>query len=162
MFTTENEKEYFFKEISKKTKVLEYGSGQSTKEIAEICDSIVSIEHQKEWYDINNQNKSDNCKLVLKEPDLPYVEGTTCGTYEEFKSYVESPIEFGPYDVILIDGRARVACASICDKLSHKDTIIFIHDFTRVEYQESLKFLELIGMVETMTKFKLKNNDTVI
>ncbi len=156
MFTTEKEKEYFFKEITKKTKVLEYGSGYSTKEISKICELIISVEHQKKWYDINNLDKSSNCKLLFKEPDLPYVEGITCGSYEEFKTYIESPIEFGPYDVILIDGRARVACSSICDKLSHKDTIIFIHDFNRPEYQESLKYLELIGVEETMAKFKLK------
>ena len=32
-------------------------------------------------------------------------------------------------DIILIDGRARVACASKCHLLGHKDTLVFFHDF---------------------------------
>ena len=73
-----------------------------------------------------------------------------------FKDYIESPIEYGPFDIILIDGRARVSCSSICKLLSHENTIIFIHDFHRPEYQEALKYLELIDSVKTMSKFKLK------
>ena len=76
--------------------------------------------------------------------------------YDEFKDYIESPIEYGPFDIILIDGRARVSCSSICKLLSHENTIIFIHDFHRPEYQEALKYLELIDSVKTMSKFKLK------
>jgi hypothetical protein len=47
MFTDKDEEEFFFKEITKNSKVLEYGSGISTIEIANKCKSIVSIEHQK-------------------------------------------------------------------------------------------------------------------
>ena len=60
------------------------------------------------------------------------------------------------FDIILIDGRARVSCSSICNKLSHDNTIIFIHDFDRPEYQEALNYLELIIQVGTMAKFKIK------
>jgi hypothetical protein len=60
--------------------------------------------------------------------------------------------------VIFIDGRARVGCASICKKLGHKDTIVFIHDFERPEYQEALKYLELISVVDKMAKLKITFN----
>ena len=40
--------------------------------------------------------------------------------------------------------------------MAHDNTIIFIHDFHREEYQEALNYLELIGQVGTMAKFKLK------
>jgi len=135
MFTTTNESVFFLAEIDKTKKVLEYGSGQSTFEIADKCLNIISIEHQEDWY-----NK----------------EGGHCGTYEEFKSYIEAPLDKGPFDVILIDGRARVSCASVVKLMSHDNTIIFIHDFNRPEYQDALNFLELVEQVGTMAKFKLK------
>jgi hypothetical protein len=156
MFVNENEEKFFFMGINDTNKVLEYGSGASTIKIAEKCKSILSIEHQKNWYDSNINNLPENCELLLREPDLPYTEGGHCGTYDEFKSYIEVPISKGPFDVIFIDGRARVCCASICNKMSHDDTIIFIHDFHREEYQEALNYLELIEQVDTMAKFKLK------
>jgi predicted O-methyltransferase YrrM len=156
MFTTPKELIFFFAEIDKNKKVLEYGSGQSTIEIASICNSIVSIEHQEEWYDKNIPLIPNNCEIILKKPNLPYIEGGHCGTYNEFRDYIEAPLSKGPFDVILIDGRARVACASICHKLCHENTIIFVHDFHRKEYQEILKYFDMIDIVETMGKFKIK------
>ena len=156
MFTQKNEEEFFFNEINKNSKVLEYGSGISTTEIANKCKTILSVEHQENWYNKMKNEIPNNCELIFKSPDLPYIEGGHCGTYEEFKSYIEAPINNGPFDVILIDGIARVSCASICHKISHENTIVFIHDYHREEYQEALNYLELINQVGTMAKFKVK------
>ena len=155
MFTTEAESRFLLSEINGNKKVLEYGSGESTFEIANICREVISIEHDKQWYEKNINDIPNNCKLFLVEPDLPYY-GNHCGTYDEFKSYIEYPIQFAPFDIIFIDGRARVGCSSICKLLGDKNTIIFIHDFDRHEYQESLNYLELIDIVGTMGKFKIK------
>lgn len=156
MFTTTQEKNFLFSFININSKVLEYGSGESTFEIANICKEIVSMEHNKVWYEKNIGRIPKNCNIFLIEPTLPYTEGFDCGTYEQFKDYIEYPTKFSPFDIIFIDGRARVGCSSICKLLSHKDTIVFIHDFDRQEYQESLKYLELLDMVGTMAKFKIK------
>jgi hypothetical protein len=156
MFTTQQESDFFISEITKTHRVLEYGSGESTIEIADKCLSILSIEHQKPWYDKLIELKPINCELVLREPNLPYKEGGHCGTYEQFKSYIEAPLNKGPFDIILIDGRARVACASIVKSITHDNTLIFIHDYDRPEYAEVLNYLELIGQVGTMGKFKIK------
>jgi hypothetical protein len=155
MFTTSAESAFFFADIDKNKKVLEYGSGQSTIEISEKCKEIISIEHQEEWYNKNISKKPSNCEIILRKPSLPYIEGFHDGTYDEFKDYIEVSLSRAPYDIILIDGRARVGCASICKLLGNKQTIVFIHDFERPEYQEALKFLELIGIVEKMAKFKI-------
>ena len=158
MFTQKNEKLFFISHINQDSKILEYGSGESTLEIAKIAKSIVSVEHQPLWYSktINLLSNNTNCKLLLKPPDKPYVEGGHCGTYDQFKNYVNAPISYAPYDIILIDGRARVACASKTKDLGINTTIVFIHDFDRPEYQEALRYLELIETVGTMAKFKIK------
>lgn len=156
MFTQKNEEDFFMSHINENSLILEYGSGISTNEIAKKCKSILSIEHQEEWYNKLKPQLLNNCEIILKKPDLPYIEGGHCGTYDEFKSYIEAPLGKGPFDIILIDGRARVSCASIVKSLSHDNTIIFIHDYDRPEYQDALNYLELIDQVGTMAKFKLK------
>ena len=155
MFTSEIEQSFFMNHLNSDMTVLEYGSGQSTKEIAQKVKSIVSVEHQVNWYNQLINEVPNNCKLLLKVPDTEYIEGGYCGTYEQFKSYIESPIKYGPYDLILIDGRARVSCASIVHKIAKNNTIIFVHDYHREEYKECEKYLKLIDMCETMAKFKL-------
>jgi len=156
MFTSSLEEEFFMSHIDSEKNVLEYGSGHSTIQIGNACKTIISVEHQLAWFNRIKTLVSDNCTLIFKQPNLPYSEGAHCGTYEEFKDYVEAPLTYAPFDVILIDGRARVACSSICNKLGHKDTIVFIHDFDRIEYQTALEYLELIKVVENMAKFKIK------
>jgi len=156
MFTQKNEEVFFMSHITNDSKILEYGSGISTNEIAKKCKTILSIEHQEEWYNKLKNQLLPNCEIILKKPDLPYTEGGHCGTYDEFKSYIEAPLSKGPFDIILIDGRARVSCASIVKLISHENTIIFIHDFHREEYKEALNYLELVEQVETMAKFKIK------
>jgi hypothetical protein len=162
MFTTNDESNFFLKHIEKNHKVLEYGSGQSTSEIATRCEKLISIEHQKSWYNQVINSVPSNVTLILAEPDEIYLENTyNCGSYNQFKSYINSPIEYGKFDIILIDGRARVECAKFCRYISKDNTLIFIHDFTsRLEnhnYKEALRYLELIDSVGDMSKFKLKN-----
>jgi hypothetical protein len=65
--------------------------------------------------------------------------------YEQFKDYVEYPKTNNlKFNRVLIDGRARKYCAkSIYDMVSD-DTIIFIHDFNRLDYQKTLKYYDVI------------------
>jgi|LakMenEpi03Aug12_release.lakeMendotaPanAssembly.Ray.scaffolds.fasta_scaffold323970_3 hypothetical protein len=158
MFTTNEEKNFFMSHIDGTKKVLEYGSGSSTIQIGKKCKFIVSVEHQENWYNKINIELPSNAEILFRLPSLPYIEGGHDGTYDEFKSYVEAPLGKGTFDVILIDGRARVSCASIAHKLSNDKTVIFIHDFDRPEYQEVLNYLEYMEQIGTMAKFILKNN----
>lgn len=157
MFTNTKEQEFFLSHLQPQYRVLEYGSGYSTNEIAQYVKEIISIEHQHEWYNTLINQIPENCTLILSPPNLPYIEGGHDGTYDEFKNYIESPLDKGVFDIILIDGRARTSCASVCKTISHSDTLIFIHDFQRPEYQEALNYLELIDIIDTMAKFKIKN-----
>lgn len=156
MFANKSEEFFFMSHIDETKKVLEYGSGYSTIEIANRCKTIVSVEHQENWYKDISKKKPNNCTLIYSAPDLDYTEGGDDGSYEEFYTYVNSPLNYAPFDVILIDGRARVSCASICNLLGNENTIVFIHDFFRPEYKKALEFLELLESVDTMSKFKIK------
>lgn len=162
--TYDQEKEFLHSSINLKSNVLEYGSGRSTIELSKISKSVTSVEHQRVWYDELIKNKPINVDLILAEPDLPYIEGPHAnqrssgndGTYEEFKTYIKSPLCKSPYDVIIIDGRARIECAKLCAKLAHKNSYIYVHDFGREEYKPILDILKHIDSVQRMFRFKLK------
>lgn len=156
MFTSKEEQDFFMSHLDENTRVLEYGSGESTIEISKIVKKIVSIEHQKVWYDKVKSISPSNCDLILQIPDEVYDEGGLDGTYEQFKSYINSPVGMDTFDIILIDGRARVECAKVCSKFSNENTIIFVHDFFREEYQEIKNFLDIVEIKGTMAKFKIK------
>lgn len=157
MFARIAEQNFLLFHIDENKTVLEYGSGESTIEIANICKNIVSVEHQKSWYDQLMLSIPSNCVLILKEPNAYFAESGDDGTYEQFHEYVRCPLSYGNFDIILIDGRARMACASVCNMMGHKDTLIFIHDFHREEYRGCLEFFDLIELVDTMAKFKMKS-----
>ena len=104
--------------------VFEYGSGLSTLYFSEKVNKIVSIEHDKEWY-----NKTYD-KLKEKIPNLEYFliepEHLETGIKEQvnkiyqshlyqdfyFTKYVQSIDKYpdGHFDLVFIDGRARIGC----------------------------------------------------
>lgn len=159
------EQEFFLSHLKPHMRVLEYGSGASTLAIAPLVKSVLSIEHNHEWFFKVKDQLPGNAHTVLCLPDNEEYQDD--GTYSDFKTYIEYPLnlnlDLGPWDLIFIDGRARVACASICKHLGHKDTIVFIHDYNhpdekwrRPEYYEAEKYLERIDGIFTMWKFKIK------
>ena len=164
MFAKDKESEFFLKNINKNSIVLEYGSGESTIEIANLCKSVLSIEHNPKWYSIIKSQLPSNATIILKESNLPYIDGHADGTYQEFKDYIEAPLGYGKFDIILIDGRARLECAKFIKNVCHKNTIIFVHDFTsRVNnlqitpyYKDIFNYLDILESVQDMSKFKLK------
>jgi hypothetical protein len=123
---------------------------------------IISVEHNKEWAnEIQNKNIL-NATILYVPPDAPYVEGTeNDGLYFQFKSYIECPLKYGKFDVIFIDGRARVECAKVCKNLIlNPDCDIFVHDFfirqnTGENYKEILKYLKIIDSVGQMCRLRV-------
>ncbi len=49
--------------LSKEITVFEFGSGNSTLFFAERVKKVISIEHNKDWYQIVNKTKPDNVEL---------------------------------------------------------------------------------------------------
>jgi protein-L-isoaspartate O-methyltransferase len=162
--TEREEIDFVHSSIHLDSSVLEYGSGRSTIELSRIAKSVVSVEHQKAWHEELSKELPKNVNLILAEPDLDYIEGPHVnqrsegndGTYEEFETYIKSPLDKAPYDVIIIDGRARVDCAKLCTQLAHEKSYIFVHDFEREEYQPILDILQKVDSVGRMFRFKLK------
>jgi predicted O-methyltransferase YrrM len=159
---TENEQNFLRKNLNSTQRVLEWGCGASTIDISNIVNEVHSIEHNEDWYNKIKQELLNNTNvfLYLCQPDEKYVEGGHCGTFQQFETYVKKPLELGKFDLIFIDGRARIECAKICKDISHKDTLIFIHDYRgryEVEnYKEIENYLNFISEINNLAFFSIK------
>jgi len=103
--------------------VFEYGSGSSTRYWISMGCKVVSVEHDKDFFQKMQGVLTDKCdyKLIEPEPDLTI----NAKSYEipesykssdfdghSFESYVKA-IDIYPdnhFDVVVIDGRARPSC----------------------------------------------------
>jgi hypothetical protein len=162
MYTTEHEKNFVIKHLNKTQRLLEYGSGTSTELLAQYVNEIVSIEHNQEWATFVQNKNIPNAKIVYAPTDLPYIEGTPDdGSIFQFRTYVECPLKHEKFDVVFIDGRARVECAKFAKNIiKNPDCDIFIHDFfirqnSGENYKEILKYLKIIDSVQEMCRLRI-------
>lgn len=158
------EEDFLFEHLSKDMDVLEWGSGRSTLAIAKRVRSLVSIEHYHGYYiatkKLLNQNKITNVQLLFLPANNQPV-GESDGSYEDFTDYINA-VNDKRFDLIFVDGRARVACARKALELlrNHSNGLIFIHDYRhpkeiyrRPEYEVVETFLTPIKKVFAMQSF---------
>jgi hypothetical protein len=103
--------------LTAQTRVFEYGAGSSTSWFARHAKEIVAVEHDKEWF--GRVPQPMNGRILFR----PHT-GDWWGT-EEDHPYVRALADRAPWDVIVIDGIARTACARIAtDHLAHTGLVI--------------------------------------
>lgn len=113
-------------------RVFEYGSGNSTKWWAERAEEVVSVEHEKTWFDKVRSEMPGNVRLIYRD-----LKGN---------AYPDAIKEAdGLFDLVIIDGRKRVACSEACvEKLTERGVIIWDNS-ERVYYHEGIKELHKQG-----------------
>jgi len=99
-------------------KCFEWGSGGSTIWLGDRCESIVSVEHDSKWaLDIHRILPRGTYLLIPPEPPElgndkanpnHYRAGPVSGV--NFKAYATSIVGRGPFDLVMVDGRARASC----------------------------------------------------
>lgn len=109
--------------------VFEYGSGGSTLFWAASVRQVVSVEHDKEWFDrmqqVLNSRQQKHVTYLLREaqndPDFQkkdyrnpddYISSDNNYKGKNFESYVKTLDQYpdAGFDIIVIDGRARPSC----------------------------------------------------
>jgi len=124
----------FIKErLKKKHSVFEFGSGNSTYFYAKYAGSVVSVEHDKAWYDKLLSTKPINADLIFCELSR---DGEYCRTPVKLK---------GKYDIIIVDGRDRVNCCKQAVKSVSRSGVIVLDDSERDFYREGVNFLLFSG-----------------
>ena len=156
--------------------VLEYGSGGSTVFFPKFTPNIeawIAVEHNHWWE--AEVSKAVNKKYPEKFIHVACVPSTTgrwderTDTLEEdeiiFKRYVDYPSKREPfcYDIIIVDGVARIGCLTNVWKVSKKGTLVILHDSEREWYEPGVKALIKSGaeLVATFESFWNGNNKQI-
>lgn len=103
-----------------KKKVFEYGSGNSSIFWANRAMHVTAVESNKQWYEHVSRMSCHNLRLILESDKERYV--TSIGRYQD------------TFDLIVIDGQWRNACADICINYLTEDGMIVIDNSDRQYY----------------------------
>lgn len=120
------------KDKFKKLSVWEWGSGNSTMWWSKYSSSVTSVEYDKGWMDrVSEQIKKKNAKLIFSELDKNYP-----STILDSKK---------KYDVIVVDGRMRVECATNALKCLTKRGVIIWDNTDRERYKKGIDLIKKQG-----------------
>jgi protein O-GlcNAc transferase len=167
---TANEVAFLKEHMLKAESYLEFGSGRSTS----LAASIKSIRHIAS-VESDPQFVRDH---VLSHPEIQhavtanrlsfcYVRIGPTGMWghprdkTEFHMWPNYPLgqlQARSWNLILVDGRFRVACCLAAGLESPRDIPILLHDFYRPEYHYVLNFMERVAQVDTLIQLRLRPN----
>lgn len=115
--------------LNKDQSLFEFGSGYSTSFYSKLVNTVTSVEHNKEWFDLVIKKLPSNAELIFTEED---VDGNYCRSILKLNK---------KFDVIIVDGKDRVNCLrQSLDALSNNG-IIILDDSFRSEYKDGIEFL---------------------
>ena len=156
---TDKELKAFLHFMKKENIYFEFGSGASTNIASFYKLKSYSVESDKVWHQkLKDQNITAKYITVdLKSTQFGYPGKNT--TLEDWKKYIESYKDEYNADIILIDGRFRVACSLNIFSKIRNDTIVLIHDYkNRKEYHIIEKFYKKIESWNTLYAFIKRDN----
>jgi precorrin-6B methylase 2 len=123
--------DFFIPKLNKNLEIFEYGSGNSTIFLSKRVKSIISIEHNKEYYEYVKQQIDNN--VNLKYIPLDKYNG-------EYSKIVLKEQKF--FDVIIIDGRDRINCLKNSIQKLKDNGVLILDDSQRKNYQEAKEFMK--------------------
>jgi hypothetical protein len=102
--------------------VFEFGSGQSTVFFAQKCNSVTSLEHDVDWYDLIASSIPQNVSLLLSNSN-------------EKADYVGAiRRENKTYDVVVVDGKYRCESFAEATQWLSERGVLILDDSHRPEY----------------------------
>ena len=122
--------DFFIPKLNNTLEIFEYGSGNSTIFLSEKVKNIISIEHNKEWFEKMKFKLSKN--VNLKFVPLDKYGG-------EYSKVILKEDKL--FDVIIIDGRDRVNCIYNSIKKLKENGILILDDSQRTNYKKGIDFL---------------------
>jgi len=154
--------------ITKNTKILEFGSGYSTIFFDIRSDYVISIEHNKLWYEkILNLLQFNKNTYILKE--INYISKQPINnklynsdTLEELIGY---NIDYESLDIIIVDGIDRVNCVNDSYLKLKKGGLLILDDSNRIDNPDtdgSYKPIENLLINYEHLKFRSTNRNTDI
>ena len=159
-----NEINMFKTYLQKAAIYFEYGSGGSTYfAVNNGVKKIYSVESDPQWTDkLKQQLNNDIVSFIHIDIGSTGAWGypTTSDNISNYPLYSKAIDQITEkIDLVLVDGRFRVAC--ICRSLLKLDpnSFILVHDFwNRPQYHVVLPYLDVIDRVDSLAVFKPKSN----
>ena len=137
----------------------EFGSGGSTNVASFYNLTVYSVESDKMWHNKLKDSgiKANYITIDLKaHGHLGYPgKGTTV---EDWKKYIQAYKSEYIADIVLIDGRFRVACALDIFPKIRSYTIVLMHDYNRKYYHIVENYYIKIQMWDTLASFVKRPN----
>ena len=136
--------------LNNNTRYFEWGSGFTTKVSNNIVQTGISIEGSRDWFDqMKATYKENRTKITYvnigETKQFSWPLNTTLG-----HEYIKSIKTYDVQDVILVDGRWRVACAANAYSRLHENSILMVHDFNRPQYHVLLNIYQKIREIDTL------------
>jgi hypothetical protein len=121
--------DFIRKRVTRELTVFEFGSGGSTTWWANHVKNVVSVEHDRDWYE---KIKSLQCSNVrIFHVDLVYGGKYSNSTREHFDRF----------DIIVVDGRDRVNCIKNSIDSLKPTGIIILDNSDRRDYSDGIDYL---------------------
>lgn len=150
------EKELFRSILNRKSDqdYLEYGSGGSTVWACnnQNIKSVTSVEVDASWIEAIKQQSLITCPTFFN-PGYAYgAYGSPVDKTEKEKFEMYSAGITGLFDIVLVDGRFRVACAARAYNLLKEDGVLIMHDYieARKEYKNIEKLYEITHKADSL------------
>jgi hypothetical protein len=157
--------------LAGKRSYLEFGCGGSTMAVLDSpIRTITSIESDRAWIDklrtVGKVTEAEKTgRLKFHHVDLGPLTGW--GVPENDSKIRNWPAYYGNiwknadhvFDIILIDGRFRTACALMAVNFVHPDTTVLIHDYiNRPGYYVVERYYDTVGVKDTMVSLRRRPN----
>ncbi len=114
-------------------RILEWGTGHSTIIMKQLCPDaeIISIEHDKKFYDEYKNLESNKLKLY----HIPIENG-----------YSNFPLGMSKFDLVFVDGKddTRPACLLTAFDLVTENGVVILHDSEREWYQNAISKFKVL------------------
>ncbi|MCX5814641.1 MAG: hypothetical protein NTX75_00145 [Proteobacteria bacterium] len=94
-------------------RVLEFGSGGSTKYWARRAKELISVETDRFWHELVKKDLPENARLLFFDQN-------------EWDGCYEKILAMAPFDVVIIDGSWRDRCASVCRRLMAENGLVIL------------------------------------
>lgn len=164
------ERHLFKKSLQQVGSYFEFGSGGSTVWAVREGLTAYGVESDATWVNELKRELGERCQVQSVDigPTKEWGFPISMQQASKFPSYSQAIHNFEQaFDLILVDGRFRVACtmAAVHHIIKYSkdpsEVRIFIHDFwNRPHYHVVLQFLEVVEKVESAGLFKIANKIT--
>nr|WP_241262850.1 tetratricopeptide repeat protein [Parahaliea mediterranea] len=165
-FMSPGEADLFRRCLEQATSYFEYGSGGSTVWAVERGLTVRGVESDHQWVGALKERLGEPCQVDVVDigPTKEWGFPISMEHQERFPDYsLAIDRHDANFDLILVDGRFRVACAMsairhcLARNAPVDTTRIFIHDFwNRPQYHVVLNFLEPLQQCESAGVFRIK------